>query len=155
MSVDLNLSCSFTQWLTLRTDSEKNGLTEEAHRILKNIRQMEASLDDNKAREAFQQDDDELKITYPLMRCLQVLKEKHNTIAKIHRERFEEVKSTSTYGRFEGLALTYSRARRGLEIICISSGAFFRPGYFTANLVSRICPNHLRPLPFLHFEARQ
>ncbi len=75
------------------TYSEKNEMTEEAHRIIKNIKQMESSLDDAKARPDFDFGDQGLKVTYPLVRCLQVLKEKHNTIAKLHRERFEQVKS--------------------------------------------------------------
>lgn len=75
------------------TYSEKNEMVEEAHRIIKNIKQMEASLDDTKARHELDFEDQALKVTYPLSRCLQVLKEKHNSIAKIHRERFEQVKS--------------------------------------------------------------
>lgn len=54
---------------------------------------MEASLDDNKSRQEYQQEDGDLKITYPLLRCLQALKEKHAQISKLHRERFEQVKS--------------------------------------------------------------
>lgn len=54
---------------------------------------MEASLDDNKSRQEYQQEDEDLKITYPLLRCLQALKEKHAQISKLHRERFEQVKS--------------------------------------------------------------
>ena len=71
-------------------------MVEEAHRIIKNIKQMEASLDDTKARHELDYEDQALKVTYPLTRCLQVLKEKHNSIAKIHRERFEQVKSMYT-----------------------------------------------------------
>jgi protein regulator of cytokinesis 1 len=72
---------------------EKNGLTEEAQRIITTIKQMEASLDDNKSRQGYQSDDEDLQITYPLLRCLQGLKEKHSQISKLHRERFEQVKS--------------------------------------------------------------
>ncbi len=61
--------------------------------MIKTIKQMEASLEDRAPNDAYQLDDEELKVTVPLTRCLQVLKEKHNTIAKIHRERFEQVKS--------------------------------------------------------------
>lgn len=71
---------------------EKNELTEEAQRIITTIKQMEASLDDNKSRQEYQQEDGDLKITYPLLRCLQALKEKHAQISKLHRERFEQVK---------------------------------------------------------------
>ncbi|KAI9649321.1 Microtubule bundling protein [Ciborinia camelliae] len=72
--------------------TEKNDLTEEAHRIITTIKQMEASLDDNKDHHEYEPEDDDLKITYPLIQCLQGLKEKHLHISKIHRERFEQVK---------------------------------------------------------------
>lgn len=71
-------------------------MTEEANRIIKTIKQMEASLEDHAANNAYQLDDKELKVTLPLTRCLQTLKEKHNSVAKIHRERFEQVKSKNT-----------------------------------------------------------
>ena len=80
----------------LTLNSEKNELTEEAHRIIKTIRQMEVSLEDEKRNNDYPLEDDELKVTIPLARCIKHLKEKYNTIAKIHRERFEQVKSKST-----------------------------------------------------------
>lgn len=61
--------------------------------MIKTIKQMEASLEDRAPHDAYQPEDKELKVTVPLTRCLQSLKEKHNTIARIHRERFEQVKS--------------------------------------------------------------
>ena len=73
--------------------SEKTGLTEEAHRIIKSIRQMEASLEDDKVITSYRSEDEDIKVTVPLIRCLQSLKERHNTMAKLHRERFEQVKS--------------------------------------------------------------
>ncbi|KAF6231828.1 hypothetical protein HO173_009911 [Letharia columbiana] len=72
--------------------AEKSELTEEAHRMIKTIKQMEASLEDPAPKDAYLLEDTELKVTVPLTRCLQGLKEKRNTIAKIHRERFEQVK---------------------------------------------------------------
>jgi protein regulator of cytokinesis 1 len=54
---------------------------------------MEASLEDNKSRQEYRSEDEDLKIAYPLLRCLQGLKEKHSHISKLHRERFEQVKS--------------------------------------------------------------
>ncbi|KAA6408492.1 MAG: hypothetical protein FRX48_07574 [Lasallia pustulata] len=72
--------------------AEKNDLTEDAHRMIKAITQMEASLEDPKPNDDHRLEDGELKVTIPLATCLQTLKEKHNTIAKIHRERFEQVK---------------------------------------------------------------
>lgn len=77
----------------LTNPSEKSELTEEANRIIKTIKQMEASLEDSSSDNDFQLDERDLKVTAPLTRCLQSLKEKHNAIAKIHRERFEQVKS--------------------------------------------------------------
>ena len=76
--------------------SEKAELTEEAHRIIKSVKQMEASLEDPKLNQAYQLDDNELRVTAPLIQSLQSLKEKYNSIAKIHRERFEQVKSQSS-----------------------------------------------------------
>ncbi|KAL9122513.1 MAG: hypothetical protein Q9187_000931 [Circinaria calcarea] len=72
--------------------AEKTELTEEAYRIIKTIRQMEASLEDYKPHDDYALEDERLKVTVPLSRCLKGLKEKHNAIAKIHRERFEQVK---------------------------------------------------------------
>ncbi|CAM1510378.1 Fc.00g007130.m01.CDS01 [Cosmosporella sp. VM-42] len=71
--------------------SEKKEMVDEAKKIITAIRQMEASLDDSKHRRDYQ-DDDDLKITYPLIRCLQGLKEKHVQINRLHKERFEQVK---------------------------------------------------------------
>lgn len=66
-------------------------MTEEAHRLLKTIRQMEASLEDDKPNPNYE-DHDESAISYPLTRCLQTLKERYNSVSKIHRERFEQVR---------------------------------------------------------------
>ena len=71
--------------------SEKTELTEEAYKTIKLIKQMEKSLDDDK--ESYEIDECGLKATYPLNRCLQGLKEKYNTVSKLHRERWEQVKS--------------------------------------------------------------
>jgi protein regulator of cytokinesis 1 len=71
---------------------EKNGMTEEAHKIIKTIRQMESSLEDRKSHE-YLTEEGELRVYAPLTRCVKDLKEKYNTIAKVHRERFEQVKS--------------------------------------------------------------
>lgn len=84
---------SFALHLKLKEDSEKTELTDEARQIIKTIKQMEASLEDRTSKDAYQLESQELKVTIPLTRCLQTLKEKHNAIAKIHRERFEQVKS--------------------------------------------------------------
>ncbi len=66
-------------------------MVDEAERIITLIRQMETSLDDTKTQR--NPEDDDLQITFPLTQCLKVLKEKHVQIGKLHRERFEQVKS--------------------------------------------------------------
>ncbi|KAL8768934.1 MAG: hypothetical protein Q9209_004989 [Squamulea sp. 1 TL-2023] len=72
--------------------TEKNELTEEAHQIIKTIKQMETSLEDHKSNGTYQLDDQKLKVTVPLTRCVAGLKEKYNTVARLHSERFEQVK---------------------------------------------------------------
>ena len=54
---------------------------------------MEASLEDHKSNGTYQLDDQKLKVTVPLTRCVIGLKEKYNTVARLHSERFEQVKS--------------------------------------------------------------
>ncbi|KAK3112101.1 Microtubule bundling protein [Teratosphaeriaceae sp. CCFEE 6253] len=71
---------------------EKHDLTEAAQRLITTIRQMERSLDDSRLDSEFENDRDGLQISYPLLECIQALKEKHHTIAKLHRERYEQVK---------------------------------------------------------------
>lgn len=76
---------------------EKNDMLEEARRIITTIRQMEASLAGNRNRHSYQPDDEDLKISYPLIACLQRLKEKHQSVSRVHRERFEQVQSESSH----------------------------------------------------------
>lgn len=68
-------------------------MLDEATSIITTIRQMEASLDDSKARASHPSGNDDLKVTYPLSRCLVGLKEKHQQMSKLHRERYEQVNS--------------------------------------------------------------
>lgn len=72
--------------------AEKKDLIDQAKSTITTIRQMEASLDDKKSRRNRRSTDDDLQITYPLTRCLQVLKDKHAQVSRLHRERFEQVK---------------------------------------------------------------
>ena len=74
--------------------SEKHEMIEEARRVITTIKQMESSLDGAPRNRQRASEDPELQITFPLNRCLNALKEKQNAVAKIHRERFEQVKST-------------------------------------------------------------
>lgn len=71
---------------------EKHDLTEEAQKLIKTIRQMECSLDDTRPDDEYSDEQDGLKVTYPLHSCIQHLKENHHTISKLHRERYEQVK---------------------------------------------------------------
>lgn len=73
-------------------NAEKCEKTEEAERLIKTIRQLEASLDGRSARDSYHPEDEDLQITYPLTRCIQNLKEKHKAVSRQHRERFEQVK---------------------------------------------------------------
>lgn len=73
--------------------SEKNEMTEEAQRLITAVRQMEESLVDEKANGQYNLDGDDLKISYPLNRCLNFLREKYSALKKLHQERFEQVKS--------------------------------------------------------------
>lgn len=73
-------------------DNEKKEMTDEARQLITAIGQMEDSLEDEKANGKYQLDRNDLCITYPLKRCLSFLREKHNALSKLHRERFEQVK---------------------------------------------------------------
>jgi Ase1/PRC1/MAP65 family protein len=66
-------------------------MTDEANNIIKTIKQMEASLDDDKDR-GYDLGTSGLRVTFPLNECLRDLKEKYNTVARLHRDRFEQVK---------------------------------------------------------------
>jgi protein regulator of cytokinesis 1 len=76
--------------------AEKNDMADEAQRIITTIKQMDISINGPKDRLEYEAEDEDLKITTPLLPCLQALKEKHLQIAKIHKERFEQVKSMCT-----------------------------------------------------------
>ncbi|KAL4787929.1 microtubule associated protein-domain-containing protein [Aspergillus varians] len=73
-------------------DDEKNDMTEEAHKLINAIQQMEESLVDEKANGQYSLDHDDLRVTYPLNRCLAFLREQHSAVSKLHRQRFEQVK---------------------------------------------------------------
>ena len=71
--------------------SEKKELVDEAKKIITTIHQMETSLDNS--RNSRNREDDDLQISYPLIRCLQHLREKYTHIHRLHKERYEQVKS--------------------------------------------------------------
>ena len=103
--------------------AEKNDMTEEVQRIITTIKQMETSLDDNKNHHEYEAEDEELKITYPLNKCLQVLKEKHLQISRLHRERFEQVKSNLKACQWSNNLLIFFRTRSGTRVLLISPRA--------------------------------
>lgn len=72
--------------------SEKKEMVDEAKKIITAIRQMEASLDDPKHRRK-NSNEGGMKITYPLVQCLETLKEKHGQVQRLHRQRLEQVQS--------------------------------------------------------------
>lgn len=78
-----------------KVTTEKNEMIDQAEKMITTIRQMEVSLDGANARRDYHgsPEEDDLQISFPLTRCLQVLKEKQIQIGRLHRERFEQVKS--------------------------------------------------------------
>jgi hypothetical protein len=72
---------------------EKDKMTQEAQRLITTIQQMEASLGDERANGQYELNRDDLRVTYPLNRCIAFLREKNEAMTKLHRERFEQVKS--------------------------------------------------------------
>lgn len=70
-------------------------MTSEAQRLITVIQQMETSLGDERANGQYELSRDDLRVTYPLNRCIAFLREKSEGMAKLHRERFEQVKSES------------------------------------------------------------
>ncbi|EAW14484.1 putative microtubule associated protein (Ase1) [Aspergillus clavatus NRRL 1] len=73
-------------------DDERTNMTEEGQRLVTAIRQMEESLVDEKANGKYHLDQNDLRVTYPLNRCLSFLRDKHGAMKKLHQERFEQVK---------------------------------------------------------------
>lgn len=78
---------------------EKDKMTQEAQRLITTIQQMEASLGDERANGRYELNRDDLRITFPLNRCIAFLREKNEAMTKLHRERFEQVKSESSHMR--------------------------------------------------------
>lgn len=68
-------------------------MTEEAQKLITAIRQLEASLIDEKANGQYNLNDADLRIKYPLNQCLNFLREKYGALSKLHKERFEQVRS--------------------------------------------------------------
>ncbi|PLB40601.1 putative microtubule associated protein (Ase1) [Aspergillus candidus] len=73
-------------------DDEKQVMTEEAQKLITAIRQLEASLIDEKANGQYNLNDADLRIKYPLNQCLNFLREKYGALSKMHKERFEQVR---------------------------------------------------------------
>lgn len=101
--------------------------------MIKTIKQMEASLEDRAPNDAYLMENSELKVTLPLSRCLQGLKEKHTIIAKIHCERFEHVKSKIYNDSWEP-ALMRCRTRSGARVLFFPPRAILHPDRPTAHI---------------------
>ena len=78
--------------------AEKTAMVDDAQKMITTIRQMEASLGDSGGSR--DSGSDGLQVTFPLTRCLKILREKHSQISKLHRERFEQVKSMPSFQSF-------------------------------------------------------
>lgn len=74
--------------------SEKKGLIDEAKKIATATRQMELSMSDSKQRRK-NSNEGSMKVSYPLMQCLQTLKKKHDEVQRVHSERVVQVQSES------------------------------------------------------------
>jgi len=77
---------------------------------------METSLNDPDQYEKAYSTLSGLQVTAPLLQCVERLKEKLASISKLHKERFEEVKSKSHY-----LSTLTIRTRRRRPVLLISS----------------------------------
>lgn len=67
-------------------------MIDECKKVVIEIRQMEASLDDSRPRRK-NSNGESIKITYPLMECLETLKEKHSQVQRLRQERVDHVQS--------------------------------------------------------------
>ncbi|KAK2740120.1 hypothetical protein FQN57_006235 [Myotisia sp. PD_48] len=72
-------------------NDEKQELLDKTRQLITTIKQMESSLDGT-SLDSRDKDDSKMQVTYPLNRSLNLLKEKHSAVSKLHRERFEQVK---------------------------------------------------------------
>jgi protein regulator of cytokinesis 1 len=70
--------------------NEKQKLAQEAEKLITDMKHMQISLEGKSAGDHI---DADLAITYPLQACLQNLKQRHQAVHKVHRERYEQVKS--------------------------------------------------------------
>ena len=135
--------------------AEKNEMTEEAQRIITTIKQMEASLDDNKAHHQYEAEEEGMKVTFPLMRCLQGLKEKHLQISKLHRERFEQVKSMPKNVSQTTQLLTTQRTCSSIGILFITPRKFICQDHITTDVEQFAYFPHLRFVSHIRRSARR
>lgn len=68
-------------------------MTQEAESLITAIQQMESSLSDERANGQYELNRDDLRVTYPLNKCIAFLREKNDSMSKLHRERYQQVKS--------------------------------------------------------------
>lgn len=130
-------------------------MVDEAKKIITVVRQMETSLDDSKNRRDYQ-DDEDLTITYPLVRCLQALKEKHSQISRIHKERFEQVKSMFPVAFSPVSTRTDNplrRARTSPRILLLTPRSHICPDRAPSHRPQSVHPSQLRSIPVLRRQA--
>ncbi|CAI7598537.1 unnamed protein product [Penicillium palitans] len=73
-------------------DEEREDMTQEAESLITAIQQMESSLSDERANGQYELNRDDLRVTYPLNKCIAFLREKNDSMSKLHRERYQQVK---------------------------------------------------------------
>ena len=122
-------------------NSEKKELIDEAKSVITTIREMETSLDDSKSRRDY--DPDDITITYPLNKCLQTLKEKHTQISRLHRERFEQVKSRCLIPYTADVPANTCRTRPSTRVILVASRAYVCPDRTAAHWPQSVHPHQL------------
>ncbi|KAL8769449.1 MAG: hypothetical protein Q9194_005438, partial [Teloschistes cf. exilis] len=141
--------------------TEKNELSDEAHRIIKTIKQMEASLEDQKPNGTYELEDQSLQVSVPLMRCVAGLKEKYNIVARLHSERFEQVKklvqaleSYSSHLEPSFIKIALPPTSEGARV---SPTFDLSPSYFTAldNEFTRVYDEYNRRLEFVKTTAEE
>lgn len=88
---------------------EREDMTQEAESLITAIQQMESSLSDERANGQYELNRDDLRVTFPLNRCIAFLREKNDAMSKLHRERFEQVRSESCLHALLEMLLTCDR----------------------------------------------
>ncbi|KAL2797623.1 microtubule associated protein-domain-containing protein [Aspergillus keveii] len=108
-------------------DDEKNDMTEEAQKLINAIQQMEESLVDEKANGQYNLDHNDLRVTYPLNRCLAFLREQHSAVSKLHRQRYEQVRKLVE--ALESYSSHLEQSFVGIELPPTAPGSSIAPSF--------------------------